>query len=294
MRWPSPATMPGRAGCGSGCAITATRAGMTGRWSTGSNRSRSPRPGSTFNACSKACRSIAARTTARRRSRWPATSRGSARAKAGDRFAYARHDHVRVIARRAAPRQSPTPPPNGGRLLRLRSQCPPSGERTLGSSTRAPRSRGSVQPAIISLALRRNRDDVAEMEKLLGVLRLAVDQHLVMHVRAGGAAGAAEIADLGMRPDMLADRDGEAVEMGVAGRDAVAVIDLDDLAVIVAVAGIGHRAGGGGVDRRFVRRVEIEPGMERRAAVDRVVAHPERAADLVACERRRNRQRLDH
>src|SRR5207302_4984687 len=84
--------------------------------------------------------------------------------------------------------------------------------------------------------------DAREPEEFFRVLRLAIDQHLVMHMRAGRAAGAAEEADLAMARDALPDRHGLAVQMGVAGRDAVAVVDLDDLAVVVAIPGIGHDA----------------------------------------------------
>ena len=112
-------------------------------------------------------------------------------------------------------------------------------------------------------------------------------------MRAGSAAGAAEKADLAMPGDTLPDRHGLAVQMGVAGRDAVAVVDLDDLAVIVTISGIGHDAGRGRVDRGHVGRPQIDTGVIGRMAVDRIAAHAERAAELIALERRRYRQRLD-
>src|SRR5205823_14470407 len=89
------------------------------------------------------------------------------------------------------------------------------------------------------LALYRG-NDARKPEEFLGILRFAVNQHLVMHVRAGGPAGAAEKSDLAVPRDPLADRDGLAMKMRIAGGDAVAVIDFDDLAVIVAIPGIGH------------------------------------------------------
>src|SRR5204863_5216057 len=113
--------------------------------------------------------------------------------------------------------------------------------------------------------------------------------HFVVHVRAGGAPGAAEEADLAVRRDALPDRHSLAMEMRIAGRDAIAVVDFDDLAVIVAITGIGHDARCRGVDRRHVGRPEIEPGMKRRAAIDRVATHPETAADLIAPKGRRDR-----
>ena len=90
------------------------------------------------------------------------------------------------------------------------------------------------------LPLRDDRDDASEPHEFLRVLRLAVDDDLVMHMRPGRAAGAAEKADLGLRRDMLPDRHGRAVQVPVAGREPVAVVDLDDLAVIVAIAGERH------------------------------------------------------
>src|SRR5215469_15499642 len=97
------------------------------------------------------------------------------------------------------------------------------------------------------LIARRDRDSyrrhvAAEIEEFLRVLRLAVDDDLVMRMRTGRAAGRAEIADLLVQPDPLPDRHGERMQMRVARGDAVAVIDLDDLAVIVAIPGIGHDA----------------------------------------------------
>src|SRR5204862_5470476 len=94
-----------------------------------------------------------------------------------------------------------------------------------------------------ALALYRG-NDARKTEEFLGVLRFTVDQHLVMHMRTGGPAGAAEESDLAMSRDPLADRDGLAVQMRVTGRDAVAMVDLDDLAVIVAIPGISHNAPG--------------------------------------------------
>src|SRR5437762_11665819 len=112
-------------------------------------------------------------------------------------------------------------------------------------------------------------DDAGEAEEFLRVLRFAVDQHLIMDMRAGSAPGAAEKADLAMPGDTLSDRHSLAVQMGVAGRDAVAVVDLDDLAVIVTTSGIGHDAGRGRVDRGHVRRPQIDTGAIGRTGIVR-------------------------
>ena len=56
--------------------------------------------------------------------------------------------------------------------------------------------RTARESAASGLQLGDNRHQPGEAEEFRRVLRLAVDQHLVMHVRPGGAAGAAEKADL--------------------------------------------------------------------------------------------------
>ena len=67
----------------------------------------------------------------------------------------------------------------------------------------------------MGLALRGDVDQAGETEEFLGILRFAVDHHLVVHMRTGGAAGAAEEADLAMRRDPLAARHGLSMEMSV-------------------------------------------------------------------------------
>src|SRR3954453_20240200 len=105
-----------------------------------------------------------------------------------------------------------------------------------------------------------------------------------MYVRAGGAAGAAQKTDLGAASDALTDRNEISVEMPIAGGDAVAVVDLDDFAVIVAITGIGHGPRRGGVSRGHVRGAEILDGMEGAPAVYRMPAGPDRAGGLIAAQ----------
>src|SRR5678815_4912947 len=72
--------------------------------------------------------------------------------------------------------------------------------------------------------------------------RLAVQSHLEMQMRPGRAAGAAD------DPDQLAGRDrlpgmgAEAGHVGVARQQAVAMVDLDAIAVAGALADEGDRA----------------------------------------------------
>jgi hypothetical protein len=49
----------------------------------------------------------------------------------------------------------------------------------------------------------RRRDQTGERQEFLRVLRLSVDSHLVMHVRAGAAAGRPDEPDFGLRCGVL-------------------------------------------------------------------------------------------
>src|SRR5262245_16683927 len=81
-----------------------------------------------------------------------------------------------------------------------------------------------------------------------------------MQMRAGRKAGRADIADdvagLHREADLYAD--GEAAHMGVGRRLAAAMVDLDDIAVALAVAGEGYRAIEGRLDRRADRRTPVD------------------------------------
>src|SRR5690606_39616092 len=72
---------------------------------------------------------------------------------------------------------------------------------------------------------------------------LAVDPLLVVEVRPGGAAGAADLADAGPGLHLVADRDRLGLQVGVEGGDALAVVDHDVLAV-AGVAPVGHGGDG--------------------------------------------------
>src|SRR5665213_998584 len=121
----------------------------------------------------------------------------------------------------------------------------------------------------------------------------AIDQNFVVQMGTGAAAGAAELANLLMRPDMLAPRDENTVEMGVARHHAVAMIDLDDAAIGALDAGEGDDAGTGAIDRRKIRSAEIQAGMERGAAVDRIAARAEGAFHFESVQRRSQGHGLD-
>src|SRR5215204_2029981 len=71
----------------------------------------------------------------------------------------------------------------------------------------------------------------------------AVDPGLVMEMSAGRAAGRADAADERAGRNLLAGHDPDRGEVGVAGREAVAVVDLDHAAVAAGIFGRRDRAG---------------------------------------------------
>src|SRR5882757_9866062 len=68
-------------------------------------------------------------------------------------------------------------------------------------------------------------------QKLLRIDRVAVDSRFIMQMRTGGAAGGADRADHLADLDEVADLDVDLGQMAVAGRQSVAVIDLDHAAI---------------------------------------------------------------
>src|SRR5690242_13306465 len=93
-------------------------------------------------------------------------------------------------------------------------------------------------------------------------------------MRPGRTAGRTELADDGARAHRVADRDVDLRQMAVAGRQAVAVIDLHHLAVTAACTGDRHYAGGGGANGIAGIAAEIDPGMHRRFMDKRIGANP--------------------
>src|SRR5207248_4169510 len=109
----------------------------------------------------------------------------------------------------------------------------------------------------------------------------------------GAAPRATQQADLLAAAQMLADGDGDAVEVRVARNDPRPVVDVDDAAELALGAGEDHGAGRRVIDRRLKRRREIEPGMHREATIERIAAGSEAAFELVMGQRRRQRQSLE-
>src|SRR5262252_1656219 len=75
-----------------------------------------------------------------------------------------------------------------------------------------------------------------------GVDLTAVAQHFERYVGTGRAPGRAHECDVLAALDGLADRDQRALVVGVARREAIAMIDLDELPVAGALTRPGHHA----------------------------------------------------
>src|SRR5262249_49504184 len=110
-------------------------------------------------------------------------------------------------------------------------------------------------------------------EEFLGVDSLAIDTGLVVQVRAGRAAGRADLADDLADLHVLTDLDQDRREVAVARREAVAVIDLDHATVATRPSGRRHRAVRGDAHRIAGRRAEIEAGVHGGPAEERIGAH---------------------
>ena len=108
--------------------------------------------------------------------------------------------------------------------------------------------------------------------------RFVVDAGFVVQMRAGGAAGRADAADDVADLDVLADAHVDRRQMAVAGRELVAVVDLDHLAVAAVPAGGDDGAGGGGAHRIAGVAAHVHAGVHRRTTEERIGAHAERGA----------------
>src|SRR5215470_126166 len=112
-------------------------------------------------------------------------------------------------------------------------------------------------------------------QEFLRVDRLAAQPRFVVQVRSGRASGRTDLADDLPGPDGLADVNVDRRQMTVAGRQSVAVINVDHAAAAAAPARGGHRAVGGGAHRIAGLAVKIEPSMHGRPAQERVDADAE-------------------
>ncbi|PAV93290.1 hypothetical protein WR25_26979 [Diploscapter pachys] len=110
------------------------------------------------------------------------------------------------------------------------------------------------------------------------VHRMAVDTDFIMQVRAGRTAGRPHQCDQLAARHARAIGDEDLRQMAIAGRDALAVVDLDQIAVTALAAGVIDDAVGGGIDRRADRTGDVDARMHRRGAAERVGADAEVAA----------------
>src|SRR6185369_11326489 len=99
--------------------------------------------------------------------------------------------------------------------------------------------------------------------------------HLEVQVRARGAASATHAGDDLATFDRIADGDQVVDVMGVARHVAVAVVDLDQLAIAIAFAGPGDNARRHGDDLGAGSTREIDTLMEREAPGEGVGAAAE-------------------
>src|SRR5215468_1613958 len=97
--------------------------------------------------------------------------------------------------------------------------------------------------------------------------RCGADAHLVVEVRAGGAARLADGADRVPLTDLAADVGIDGGEVAVDRLQVEAVIDHHHVAVAVHPAGEHHGARAGRGDRRAGAGADVEPGMELPASV---------------------------
>ena len=129
-------------------------------------------------------------------------------------------------------------------------------------------------------------------EELARVLRRAPEAHLEMQVRAGGAAGGADFADLLATLHQIALAHHDLRGMGVARHEVVAVIDVDHVAVLGMKAGENDYAAGGSDDRRAVVGDEVDAFVHRPLAVERIDAPAEARGVVGRAHRHHGRDHL--
>jgi hypothetical protein len=103
---------------------------------------------------------------------------------------------------------------------------------------------------------------LADFQKIEGIFRRAIEPRFVEQMRARAPAGIAQQPNFLVQPDRFAGLHQDAVEMRVAGGEAVAMVDLDDLAIAGLAAGKTDNAGGGGIDRRALGPAQVDADME--------------------------------
>ena len=108
---------------------------------------------------------------------------------------------------------------------------------------------------------------------------LSVDADLIMHVRACTEACAAHIGNDLTALHLLTGTDHNLLCMSVAGHDAIAMIDIDHVAIAAGIpAGRRHHA----ISCRYDRRTEIIGDIDTRMEIRAAPAHAIRRAHVAA------------
>src|SRR5690606_28729973 len=125
--------------------------------------------------------------------------------------------------------------------------------------------------------------------------RVAGDADFVVQVRAGRAAGRADVTDQLALGDLLPRRDRIARQVRITGLDLPAMLDLDIVAVAAEALGLRDDAVGRGVNRGAGRLREVDALVVAAAAEHRMRAHAVVAGQVGRVERhpRGNRNRSD-
>src|SRR5690606_24368117 len=126
-------------------------------------------------------------------------------------------------------------------------------------------------------------------QELARIVHAAVFPDLEMHVGAGGTTGRAGLGDLLADADQVADLHRIARVVRVTGDVAVAVVDLDHVAVAAAHAGETDHAVGHGHHRVAGAGVEIDALVELAAAAEGIGAAAVAGGDVAVGHRRARR-----
>src|SRR5205085_1488546 len=114
-----------------------------------------------------------------------------------------------------------------------------------------------------------------DAQVLIRIDRCVVDTDFVVEVGTGAASAEPDITDGLAFVHTLSGGDIEARKVAVAGGDAVAVVDLDEMSVAAHVAGVSDHAVGGCDDRISVGTRNIDAGMEGAFTAERIRAFAE-------------------
>src|SRR5262245_46440866 len=115
-----------------------------------------------------------------------------------------------------------------------------------------------------------------------GIDRVALDQDLVVQMRAGGASGIAGPPDDRTALDTLARLDVQPREVAVETLEVLAVVEDDGDAVLLVRARHCDRAGGRRAYGRAVLRADVDAAVELGALRPRRLPHPVLGVDGAA------------